>query len=306
MVFLIVACSKDDECIDSSELTDMSGELLYLARYPTYDKPCFNPNNPDEIIFSYTTYETELSSKILKYNLSSKEYETIYEGFLQSRPRWGRNDWILLPLFNESENNGFNIWKIRSNGDSLTQLTYSGNCHTPDWNIVGDKFIYKLGFTSPTKYIMADEFGNFIDTTLIGTGGGGTWQHDSLIANGNFKGLFLGNPYSKFYDYQTLFEPNEISSISRGGAEWLNQETVIWAHVTGMYKTNIITNETELLKETCISSYYQLPTYSPQSSKVVFVKVDRVNRGSEGGDLYSKLYIMNTDGSNEQKIEIPE
>jgi len=304
--FLYIGCTKDKldsgECIEIDQLTDMQGMPLFHVQYPSYGVPCFNPNNSEEVLLFYAKENDGPPHSLIKYNLKTKTYETFYEGLPQFRPRWGKNGWILLPLWNELGNDGFNIWKIKSNGDSLTQLTFSGNCHTPDWNITSDKFIYKLGFTTPTKYIMADEFGNFIDTIYSGLASPGSWQHDSLIVNTSSGKLILGNPYTG--EANLIYQVEELSSISNGGAEWINLETIIWAHVTGIYKTNIKTNTTEIIKETCNASYYQLPTYSPQSNKIIFQRIDRMERGSEGGDLHADLYIMNIDGSEEEKIEI--
>ncbi|MCB0653276.1 MAG: hypothetical protein KDC85_18525 [Saprospiraceae bacterium] len=300
-----LGCHKDETCKEIEHLVDLQETSLFQTVYPSYGVPYFNPNNSEEIIFFYANEESGTTEKLVKYNLISKEYYTIHEGNIGIRPRWSKKGWIIFQLWNELGNDGYNIWKIKENGDSLTQLTTSGLCFFPEWNKEGDKFIYELGYTSPTKFIIADQNGDVIDTTLVGVGGNGSWQHDSLVANGNFQGLFIGNPYSNFYDYDLIYSLEHISQ-SAGGAEWINEHEIIWSHVTGVYFTNISDSITHRILKTCNAKFYQLPTYSPQLNKVIFQRVERIITDGEKGDLYSELYMMNLDGTDEEKIEILE
>ena len=307
---MTLSCKKDkmnlkEQCEEIESLVDLQGMPLFHQVYPSYGVPCFNPNNPDEIIFFYAKENTGPPHKLVKYNLSNKEYQTVYEGQFGIRPRWSKKGWILLSLWNELGNDGFNIWKIKENGDSLTQLTTTGNCFFPEWNMEGDRFIYELGNVSPTKFIIANQNGEIIVTTMVGVGSGGSWQHDSLIVNANFKGLFLGNPLNNFHDYEQISSV-ENNSQSLGGAEWINKNEIIWSHVTGIFLTNLENSITNNIIETCNAKYYQLPTYAPQIDKVVFQRIDRVKTNNEIGDLFTGLYMMNLDGTCEEKIEIIE
>lgn len=101
-------------------------------------EPRFNPENPYEIsfiseinsnhglfVYNFCTHKTRfvVSSKIYYYNYN-----------------WGLNDWIYFTSYDQ------NIWKIKSNGDSLTQFTqssqYNNNAKmSPD----GKYIVYKEG-----------------------------------------------------------------------------------------------------------------------------------------------------------------
>lgn len=309
-ILLTIGCEKDkmnikEQCEELEALVDMQGMPLFYQVYPSYGVPCFNPNNPDEIIFFYAKENAGPPHKLVKYNLSSKEYQTIYEGQFGIRPRWSKKGWILLSLWNELGNDGFNIWKIKENGDSLTQLTTTGNCFAPEWNKNGDKFIYQFANVFPDPvFITADVNGVAIDTFLVGTNGGGSWQHDSLFSYTDIYGLYLGD-LSKD-SAELLFEVESPNSISKGGTEWVDDSNIIWSHLDGIYITNIHSEETTRIIGSCNSEYYQLPTYSPQIDKVVFQRVDRVKTDNEIGNLFTGLYIMNLDGTCEEKIEIIE
>jgi len=312
---LFYGCRSDDElivfpCEETEICEDFPPPLgltnwVWEKQYPYYFYPCFNPNNADEILFCEDRLESEqVISSIIRYNLVTKERQLIFEGRVGPRPRWGRNDWILLNLF---DGNNFDVFKIQSNGENLTQLTFSGNCFYPEWDEAGERIIYELGFTSPTQFIIMNKDGVVLDSTLVGVGPGGSWQHDSLIVNGNFRGLFVGNPSSDLYDYEMLsnVEPN---SQSAGGAEWVDDENAIWTHTSGVYSTNVITQETTLLKETCNSDYYELPTFSEQLDKVILQRKCKTITSREvdnnKGTSTSNLFMMSTDGTDETLIRI--
>src|SRR5690606_1817176 len=159
--FLYSQCKKEKikECIDHTQITDEFGTPLHEVVYPAFGMPSFNPNNPNEIIFRDFTNQTPDSFNMARYNLITKEYSLIFRGYFRSRPRWSKKDWIIFGIWSGQIGTGFDIWKMKSNGDSLTQLTFNGRSHHPEWNKTGDKFIYHIGYTSPAQYIIANENG---------------------------------------------------------------------------------------------------------------------------------------------------
>lgn len=295
-------CSKDNlefvqECISIQELTDALGQPLFPASYPYYELAYFNPNNSDEILCRYADGVTP-GFDLVKYNLKTKEKEIIYTGRFSKTPRWGKNGWILLNIWDSL---GFNIYKIRSNGDDLTPLTSGSNYFDPEWNITSDKFICQLGYTSPTKYLMIDQDGLFIDTLSCGGGSGMSWQHLMYMASSNFRGFAFYDPFdcenSYFYELENIAQ-------SLNGAEWLDNERVFWCHTTGMYITNIVTKETEIIRETCNAHCYQRPTYALDIDKVIVEKLERIKDNETEGRAIISLVMMNPDGTEEEIIEL--
>lgn len=302
MIFFF-QCTKDKiepSCIEIDQLTGMRGELLFPTTQPVINGfAYFNPNNSDEIIYRRAD-QTVLKMELIRYNLNTKEKKLIYQGDIYSRPRWGKNDWILLHL---KDDLGYNIYKVKSNGDSLTALTTSGNCFFPEWDVASNKLIYELGFTNPTEFIISDSDGNIQDTVFVGVGSMGSWQHSELVANGTFKGLFLGNPMSN--DYELIYETEKINQ-SGDGAEWLDEERVFWCHTTGIHITNITTEETEVIRETCNAHCYQRPTYAPDIDKIIVEKLERIKETETTGRAVVSVVMMNPDGTEEEEIIIPE
>lgn len=299
IVLCIFQCKKENtepDCITHEQLTNGLEESLFLPELPFYENPHFNPNNSNEIIFRFANGGV---LDLIKYNLQTKEKEVLYQGFFSRYIRWGRNDWILM---NIQDDLGFNIYKIRSNGQDLTRLTTSGNCLDPMWNIDGDKFIYRLGYTSPAEWILADENGSVVDTLFAGSKGGSSWQHDSLMASVNTDGLVVYNPFNpEYWRYEV-----EGVAQSLNGAVWLDNERVLWCHTTGIYITNVTTWSTEVIKETCNGDTYQLPTYATDIDKVIFQRMERLKKASEPkGTVRVSLYMMNPDGTEGETIQVP-
>jgi hypothetical protein len=259
--------------------------------------PYFNPNNSDEIIYRFAD-GTSPEFDLIKYNLITEQKEIIYKGFFANRPRWGKNGWILL---NINDSLGYNVYKIRDDGSDLTPLTTSGNCFNPEWDINSEKFIYQFAFTTPTKSILMQGDGVFLDTLLCGGSLGKSWQHPKYMASSSFKGFAFYNPLEceDKYSYEV-----ENLAQSLNGAEWLDEENVFWCHTTGIYKTNIVTNETEIIRATCNAHCYQRPTYALDINKIIVEKLERIKDTETSGRVILSLVMMNPDGTEEEVIEI--
>ncbi len=267
----------------------------WTTALPNYEFPRFNPNNPDELIFRFQEHSTDTIFQLVKYNLVTQERETIFEGFL-AIPKWSRKDWILF------HQNDFNLYKIKSNGDSLTQLTFSENCQGAEWNKEGDKFIYQsIGLND---FIICDEVGNPLDT-IDGVSLYPSWQHDSLLANVSTGVIFIQNPNSEELDFKIIHE------VGTGGTtivHWLDSDNIIWASNDGIFKTNIITEETILLIESCDAKVYKYPTVSNISNKIVFQRTDKelIETEVNKGIATSRIFMMDFDGTNIEEILLPQ
>ncbi len=313
IVILFYNCSKDkidppqpsgppfiEECEDIPPVT---GVVLggwghsWTATYPIYDLPRFNPNDPNEIILRLRKEPNASAFQLVKYNLVTKAQETIYEGDFIF-PRWSKKDWVIMTQ------SDFNLYKIKSNGDSLTQLTTTGNCHGVEWNITGDKFIYE-SIQVNNLSIICNEFGMPLDTLETGGTISPSWQHDSLVTNKSAASVFIFNPYSKEPD----FDAEIIQEMNEGGtslADWMDNENVIWSNFGGIFKSNIITKETETLIASCDSRHYQFPSVSKISKKILFQRIDKDVTDIENnkGILNTRIFIMNFDGSEKEELDL--
>lgn len=287
-----------EECIELPIPSGiMQGFYQWIKQFPYYESPCFNPNNPDEVVFRVGESKDESFFHLVVYDLVTKQKNDIYEG-LFFRPRWSKKDWI---IFYESD---FNIYKIKSDGDSLTQLTFSGQCYGPEWNISGDKFVY-TSLQQSDFSIICDETGNPLDT-IQEAGTVPTWMHQSLLAHSTPHGITIVNPDSTEARY--IENNGGIIDVGVTTAEWLDAENIIWGNKKGIHIVNILDEEIKLLHESCDAKVYKYPTVSRISNKVIFQREDRdpTDHENNKGTSTSRIFMMNFDGSEIEEIELPQ
>ena len=309
------SCKKEkipeDNCETIEKLVAELGYPLYPLKKPVYNYPDFNPNNSDEIIFTYREASGP-ESKLIKYNIRTKEYEEILTGLIQSRVRWNKKDWILLSL-QEEDSLRFDIWKMKSSGDSLTQLTFSGNCFTGEWNISGEYFTYELGKLNPNLFVTSNTENLESDTFPNGINGWGSWRHSSKFSYADLDGLLVGDFIENNLERVYTLE-NTIASAR--GVEWINNTEIVWTDREGVYIFDIDTRSRKTIISTCNSKNYRLPTYSQELDKLMLirerlVKADEteseITTGYEvDGESFHELVMMNIDGTSEEVIKIEE
>jgi hypothetical protein len=89
-----------------------------------------------------------------------------------------------------------------------------------------------------------------------------------------------------------------------GGCAWLNEHQFVWSYENGIYTTDYLTGEKNLIKSSCQTRMYQTPTYSPATNKIIWTRVDLKQLNDYDVEVKSRLFIMNTDGSEETEIII--
>ena len=211
-----------------------------------------------------------------------------------SAPSWGKNGWILLNLRDQ------NVYKIKENGDSLTQLTFSSSNFCPIWKYDGTEFCYRSNPTGRSYYYICDPNGNRIDT-LSNSGIDNVWNHSRYSPSTGGGKLSL----SEFEADSNLLLMDWPMEESMGyGGIFVDATTLVFAYKSGIYSIDIETKELKQLKESCNSNLYQGPAYSSLNRKLLWLKV--VYELVTENDIHVKtvLTTMNADGSGEEEIEI--
>jgi len=255
----------------------------------------WNPNDPDE--FMVLEYKTAFLSKLWRYNMIDQQLHPIIEGNFLYNPEWGSSGWILL-------NFGWpaNIYKIKANGDSLSQLTFDGQNFGGEWNYWGDTIVYYHADNS-TRIMLPN--GTFIQELPNGGGyetGVSCWGHPHFIANPS-GGLYIVNPY----DGIPNFLISEPSIGSYYGVTFANDlDRIVWSYETGLHTTRISTHETVLIDETCSSNAYWSLDCHPANNKLISLRVKRTPDDPVQHALKSEssIVIMNLDGTGKQIISI--
>lgn len=263
IIFLFSNCRKkieENNCIDippsKSEFGyDYQINYAFYLDYPEIVKDSnqilfYKASDPNETN-SGSIYVYDINKNISTYIFSSKIISSISL----------RKNWILY-----SDNN---IWKIKTNGDSLTQITFSGFCDNPLW-INDTSFIFKDN--SLQKYLF------YSNDTLVDTLINCPGITKPTINNNN---LILSNVYSGIQVYDMMEDEvllefqsyYELPSFS--GAEWISNNEFIWATSKGIYITNILNYKTKIIKEICNNTIYSSPTYDSFNESVYWRKIKK-------------------------------
>jgi hypothetical protein len=310
-LFLLNACNKDklnDVCVPLAEqAAKFSPPVPGFAFGDLYEvsQPCVgmldvNPFNGDEFLLA-TGKKLESDGRyhgLYRYNLKTgRRIELPMEVYRTSSIRWSRRNWLIFA--GQSGPQQWDAYKMKSDGDSLTRLTYSGNIHTPEWNWEGDKFICEMGLTSPAYSIIFDENGAPLDTVYAG-GGVGSWRNPKGYRAGfAFTGSFrVTHPESN----STVFRlpVDDVSTAVSWGGEWIDEENAVWSYENGVFKTNFVTGQTVQLVSSCDAILYSVPIFSFQAGRVIFKRTVRKITSSTKGTQTSHFVTIDLfDGSLE-------
>jgi hypothetical protein len=148
-------------------------------------------------------------------------------------PDWGVNDWLLFSRMQ-------NLFKVKTNGDSLTQITFNGVGWHSNWNPAGTHYTYVT--SSPETGLMsviADQNDVLVDTLSVSLTSSIDWFSDSII-------YWSKGSYDLTNDSLTFHLPTgpggDVVGISTseslhqfGGLLLLNQETGVSTQVHPPY-----------------------------------------------------------------------
>lgn len=311
LIALLASCKRDpvilphhgsEDCFDFIGVVPFSGGASWPGKDTGFNVPKFNPANANEIIYFRVIYSSQ-TGQVVKRNMLTGS-ETFFVENLWSKPEWSIRDWI---VFNRADNQ---VWKMKSNGDSLTQLTTQGGLDAI-WNYSGDKIAYhnQIGQSVTTDYTFVTDVNGIVMDTLFFPFRlhHGAWSNDnSMIAFNDF-GLNI-----QFIDLGTL----QITTVTNNSPDPANQgrenimdidwmpdsQSIIWVNGFGIFRTNIQTKQTTKIVTSCDSKRYETVSVSPNGDKII---VSRRDRKVSNDTMYSKtgLSLINIDGGAEIKIK---
>jgi hypothetical protein len=280
-----------------------STQYVTPERYAYYDA-CFNPLNNNQIAF----LRHDQSLIPFKIELCTFDFCTGVLAVLTDKcflsPDWSTKGWIAFRGKDKQ------IWAIKSNGDSLTQLTFNGQNHnTPRWDTNGEYLMFWEDNTYFNHVIINLEAGR-IDTVQGLLSSLFDWDGAKVTYRRSENGQI---DYLNVYDY-TNQTSIRIETIFRNGTTAFTPNFVAIAPDKGsVYWTNLHeVNETDyfghrnLIAKMTNANWYGRVSVSGDGAKLLVERTDR--RRPEVCLIEERfhLYLMDSDGSNERKIIFPE
>jgi hypothetical protein len=171
LIITLAGCKKhpvnvvSHTCICCRECVEIPLPDLPTINYSSVQLkyPVFNPNNENEILFFYSDLSKNIN-QIVVVDIVANNARIILNNFeIITQPKWNNNDWILLNK--KKANYQHEIWKIKSNGDSLTLLCSGGTNLYPVGSIIILLFIsFSQNAAIPYFIINKNLISGFSDT----------------------------------------------------------------------------------------------------------------------------------------------
>lgn len=297
--FLIFSCRKNDPQINESglpntycttlpsEYDNHIGWITTQTELPRQIRPCFNPLNSDEIVFQEDSEEGE--SGVFKYNMLTKEKTLLAQGSLVSQPSWGVNDWILLVFYD------FNVWRIKSDGTGLEQLTTEGGYYSPKWNSEGSHFMTYTPFKADVSYIH-NTGGEVTDSIPFDVRHFYSTEISPYIISHhqNQYSLFDSTINTVVFDHQ--FQ-SEWGGSSSGSVLWRDENNLIYANSDGIFTSSYNYQQIARLVEGCNSVSYSHGDINQEKTQMIWAFSKKEYIGSGIVKVETVLQLMDVDGN---------
>jgi hypothetical protein len=301
---LLVSCRKDkvqpieeNEACDCTPIPLISGPTIgynYVSDSIFFLSPQFNPNSDNEIIFTQNSNAGQKT--IYKYDLLTEQKIPIYEGAMNYAPNWGKQDWILF------DKGDYQIWKMKSNGDSVTLVTTNGAYFHPEWNYDGTKFIAYHGFVDVSDYHVGTVWssdGVILDTFSYPTLAG-DWKHQEYYAGVSSHLLSIINPHTK----ETISTFNSTDAVAFNGFDWISDNYGVYTTNEGIFSLNTLTGKREKLYCSCNSVQYSQGSTNSDGSKILYRETVSTPIDANTLKVRNNLVIFDTDSWEFTRLDI--
>lgn len=307
LVIFFYGCTKKDiqtvetsetcECPTFPEGQNYNVDLIEINDSLINLHSQYNPHDDNEIM--YIALENNLK-KLYRYNLVTQNKQFVREFTNILSFNWGTNDWILLEL------GDMNLWKMKSNGDSLEQLSFDRPYFHPKWNIDCSKIMAYHYIPSQKQQveILTDEgvlLDSITDVQMNNFCIYGSWKNDNGLIVGNEGNVVkVVDPINKQFLLTKTF-PENITEVT-----WLNNEEIIAIAPFGLYKFNIISQKITKLRCQCPKVSYQKPRAKSDGTGLTMTKLtyDQIGTSVYVNVKY-EIVEVNSSGLDEVVIDIP-
>ena len=311
--YLIPAVEVEDSSIFACFLEcSFDCEIIYSSDNPyNYYYPCFNPQNPDQL--AYYRKDNKVynnANELWVVDFCTGERNMLVNDALYGLD-WSIKDWLIYTASDQ------NIWKIKSNGDSLTQITSSGDYNRyPKWDDNGERIAYELEDHGQTFFIVLNTIDNLRDTlwdlryidcwSWVGENKiayakesyDGTTSHDHLmvydLSSGEAQIIheFIIEDNINFYVYNMTFDSE--NSI------------VVWSALGTIGKTSLSDGTYEVLKQHLYQERYDWHTFRRGTNEILFNKHSSYYVDYCEMERSYEFLLMNEDGTDVRKLEFEE
>lgn len=309
IIFLNTACNKNNvcpTCLGCKSLPEIEGFSVGYSISEgehQYKSPCFNPNNSNQFVFIFKDNPNR-TTQLCTYDMSTQEKKVLTESdHFILQPKWSSRDWIAF-------NVGHQIWRIKSNGDSLVAVTESESSLYPVWSADGKQLLFEQSKNAGVPYniirynlatLQAD---TFKDQTfeLASCSKGNSLV---IVNSANFK----KSSVDKMDKWELIGDDTFNGGNRIKGVDWGKDESTIFITrlSKGLLRYNLSNSNEKQLKCACDTRRFGFVSVSPDGDKLIFEQYDSFLKDKELDIIEENcsIHIIDVSGRHDKKIEIP-
>ncbi len=211
-------------------------------------------------------------------------------------------DWVLF-----KDANDFNLYKVKTNGDSLSLVSEKITHYYFDWCMGGEYFVSKDLWKDTT--FLYSKTGAILDTFLLGYRTLAARGHQLAVSIGEHSDtLAILNLQNK--ELTKVFSvPPGLGNVSYHPLtqlEWQGPSHVIWVNPSGIFRIDISNGTMAQLKESCDNAAYGVPVITEEAQPWMFLgRIDRDYPETPGVvHFVTSLIAFNTNTGAEWIIDI--
>jgi hypothetical protein len=219
----------------------------------------FNPLNPNQVIF-VANGDLFGFNKMYNYDILTKKMTLLGDNG-DYLPRINKKGWI---VFNRVD---LNIYKVKVNGDSLTQLTFNNTASDPKWDYTGNSiyFYQSAQGSQPTLLVTMNANGSIYTTfpvDLANTAVAHKPERIAYLKSDNDRVSVFLRDLAVNSETLVLSVPATVSTFQTVLSHLVfdaTDENLYWSNDQGIFKYNLAAAKPELLKENCSNIVYSRP-----------------------------------------------
>ncbi len=304
ILLFIAGCKKDigispSETKSECDLWPSNGPSIGLNPIQTRDNTLnkyngiFDPGNPD--YFYYLIDQNpgigQIQGILIRANIKTGIKQRLDSSII-GLPQLNKAGWF---VYTKAD---LNLYKIKTNGDSLTQLTNDKNSLMPNWSY-DNNFIYYIGTPGGIKL---SQDGSIIDTSNF------LPIVSSKISNRIFTTKKIsGNTHIILKDLNDNSEKTICTNAPDGFYLIDNSDSYLFCYNDkSIHRINILTGSVELLITNCYRKEYSRLTITLNNNFIVASRYDRSLMNDNKTIYYEvNLFKINLDGSDPIPLNIP-
>jgi hypothetical protein len=270
-IILFVSCERDnviptneDGCYDFGTAPGGWG-FQYEEADSSKGEPCFITTANDLFVYRFIPSANATAGE-LRLKPISGTTETVLTTGVYSETDCNNNGWLIFI------SGGF-IRKMKTNGDSLTDLLPVVGFVNPRWRSDGERFSFSAG---QQKTYIADRNGVIVDSIPFNTNNG-DWSADGTKIC--FRSNSAGSPTISIWEFgtgltQTYSVPLNGSSLF--SVRWLGNDRLIWNDEKGIYTLSIHSPSTiKTIRQSCDSRVWLNFDVSEDGNYLICGRIDR-------------------------------